>query len=828
MKNKLFLVLIFVSIFLTGAALAHAQGTGATGSYSPFKLLNGVISPQGSAWTFKLPYLGGSGTKCVQVDNTGLFAVATNACSSGGSGNVATSSAETSGYVPYWTSTGATPATLGSDSGLQFNASIDRLIVPYSTTTYASFITASTTNLIVNGESVNNLAGTNLTITAGALNVDNPLVSNVTGNLIGNADTATALAANGANCSAGSYPLGVNASGAVEDCTVAGTGGADFTWDTTWDVLNAATSSPIWAQSGINASSTSHFNNASSTGLTVSGSTYLATTDGNVGIGTTAPGASLDIDSSAASFEGGVRIHSRASSAENGDWALYARNNPYFAIEDINAGTKPLVIAVTTGNVGIGTTNPGSNLTVQATNPYIELSNGTHRWGTSIGVAGANNNFLIRDIAQSANRLQIDTSGNLGLGGTITDAAFTGASVVIKSGNVGIGTTSPFALLSVAGDGFFNGNLTAANITATGTLAVTGQTTLGYASSTFLTATTAWVTNLFIGVDTLAEYISDTAGAFFTGNTETGVSVTYQDADNTVDVVCNTADTSTFGCLTDTDWDTFNNKQATITDGDALTFSGATLNFDGGASPGGSLGGTWASPTIDDLFLLNTSDTYTGLLSGPYSSSTIYSSFLTASTTNLHVGTGQGFAYIGSLGKLNVVASSSAGFLLDTGDVGTGVFDFGGATSFEIPNGTGPTTNAVGILALDTTSNNLILATSTNGHVVIGSATTSLYRFTASTTSFISGSSLELIPSFLPQVVTAIACKVTNGTSFVINLDDGTDNTNTVTCTTTWTQYTITSNNSFTADERIRLEFGTKTGDTGEIVVDIRGYRTSD
>ena len=39
----------------------------------------------------------------------------------------------------------------------------------------------------------------------------------------GNAATATALAANGGNCSAGSYPLGVDASGAVESCTDATT-----------------------------------------------------------------------------------------------------------------------------------------------------------------------------------------------------------------------------------------------------------------------------------------------------------------------------------------------------------------------------------------------------------------------------------------------------------------------------------------------------------------------------------------------------------------------------------------------------------------------------
>lgn len=42
-------------------------------------------------------------------------------------------------------------------------------------------------------------------------------------------------------------------------------------------------------------------------------------------------------------------------------------------------------------------------------------------------------------------------------------------------------------------------------------------------------------------------------------------------------------------------------------------------------------------------------------------------------------------------------------FLLHTGDIGTGVFDFGGATSFEIPNGAAPTVNADGEVAIDTT-----------------------------------------------------------------------------------------------------------------------------
>ncbi len=41
------------------------------------------------------------------------------------------------------------------------------------------------------------------------------------------------------------------------------------------------------------------------------------------------------------------------------------------------------------------------------------------------------------------------------------------------------------------------------------------------------------------------------------------------------------------------------------------------VDFDGGDSPGGSLGNTWASPTIDDLFILNTGDVGTGIYTFP-------------------------------------------------------------------------------------------------------------------------------------------------------------------------------------------------------------------
>ena len=46
---------------------------------------------------------------------------------------------------------------------------------------------------------------------------------------------------------------------------------------------------------------------------------------------------------------------------------------------------------------------------------------------------------------------------------------------------------------------------------------------------------------------TLAEYISDTVGAMFTGNTETNITATYQDGDNTIDLVVASGTTYTAG-----------------------------------------------------------------------------------------------------------------------------------------------------------------------------------------------------------------------------------------------------------------------------------------
>ena len=77
------------------------------------------------------------------------------------------------------------------------------------------------TTLDVNGNAQFGQGVNRSTFTAaGALQLHSPLATAYggTGNATGNAPTATALAANGANCSSGQAPLGVNASGAAESC----------------------------------------------------------------------------------------------------------------------------------------------------------------------------------------------------------------------------------------------------------------------------------------------------------------------------------------------------------------------------------------------------------------------------------------------------------------------------------------------------------------------------------------------------------------------------------------------------------------------------------
>src|SRR3989339_612717 len=104
--------------------------------------------------------------------------------------------------------------------------------------------------------------------------------------------------------------------------------------------------------------------------------------------------------------------------------------------------------------------------------------------------------------ANTSNRLY-NTAGDLYWAGSLIGGASTGnwatdgTSVWRPSGNVGIGTTSPFAKLSVAGNGYFDGTLTASTITATSSIVAP------YFTANSATATSTFAGGLTVGTNKL-------------------------------------------------------------------------------------------------------------------------------------------------------------------------------------------------------------------------------------------------------------------------------------------------------------------------------------
>lgn len=148
-----------------------------------------------------------------------------------------------------------------------------------------------------------------------------------------------------------------------------------------------------------------------------------------------------------------------------------------------------------------------------------------------------------------------------------------------------------------------------------------------------------------------------------------------------------------------------------------------------------------------------------------------------------------------------------------------------GMTSLEIPNGTNPTTDTAGEIALDTTDNQFIVDNGTTDMVFRGEDV--IFKATIASTSveFVSGGVIPLPPEKDGFVLSQYRCYVVGGTSVVINLSDGTSDTETITCATTLTSDTdVATNDTFTAGELAEIQFGTVTGDVNYLSFTAYGH----
>ncbi len=146
-----------------------------------------------------------------------------------------------------------------------------------------------------------------------------------------------------------------------------------------------------------------------------------------------------------------------------------------------------------------------------------------------------------------------DTSGNVSGLGTVASGAITSSGVVTASGfTIGSAVINEAELETI--DGITAGTVIASkaivtdsNIDITGgrNITISGEldaATLDISGSADIDGTMEADAYTVDGT-TLAEYIADTTGAMFSSNTESGITVTYQDGDNTVDLSVDAAQT---------------------------------------------------------------------------------------------------------------------------------------------------------------------------------------------------------------------------------------------------------------------------------------------
>lgn len=148
-------------------------------------------------------------------------------------------------------------------------------------------------------------------------------------------------------------------------------------------------------------------------------------------------------------------------------------------------------------------------------------------------------------------------------------------------------------------------------------------------------------------------------------------------------------------------------------------------------------------------------------------------------------------------------------------------------STLQIPTGSTPVVDAIGKIALDTTDNQLLIATSTNASypVVIPLKSRISFKVASTTEPFFTGfSSGKIIglPSYDDgYLATHLTCSVWGGTSIVVTFTTGGADSNNVTCAVATSTTVLTSNNSVSALAGAGIKTGTVTGTPNALYVSV-------
>ena len=162
----------------------------------------------------------------------------------------------------------------------------------------------------------------------------------------------------------------------------------------------------------------------------------------------------------------------------------------------------------------------------------------------------------------------------------------------------------------------------------------------------------------------LSEVIQDTVGAMFSSNTETGITVEYQDSDGTIDLVVGTLNQDTTGNAATADLATAANTVKTVTDGTDANFFLTFVDANNGSATAEALktdAGIQYNPSTDTLSVTNITATVTGVSSlvnvaDESSDTTCFPLFVTSATGNLAAKSGTNLSFNSATGALTATS----------------------------------------------------------------------------------------------------------------------------------------------------------------------------
>ena len=233
------------------------------------------------------------------------------------------------------------------------------------------------------------------------------------------------------------------------------------------------------------------------------------------------------------------------------------------------------------------------------------------------------------------------------------------------TGNAGTATALETArtIGGVSFDGSANINLPGVN--TSGNQDTSGNAATATSAATLTTARTIHGVSFdgSANID-LTEVVQDTVGAMFTSNTETGISVDYDDSDGTIDLVVGTLNQDTTGNAATADLATAANTVKTVTDGTDANFFLTFVDANNGSATAEALktdAGIQYNPSTDTLSVTNITATITGVSSqinvtDESSDTTCFPVFVTSATGNLAAKSGTNLSFNSATGALTATS----------------------------------------------------------------------------------------------------------------------------------------------------------------------------